>query len=331
MNGFRQSGPLGVSLPTDGPCCCFEPPDRPEQLPWTDPPPRLQTTVKSPAAVGAPPAKNPPAAPPPPPTAKAVADAVNKLLTDGNFDLPMVADTNRAFYKNELLTLEAITDKLLPDVVKQLPGASRDAVSKALAEAYAAKQKEHEESTWQLGVQVLYTPQYTLWASQTPTSPWAHSFQASFAANKRHHLYSYAGWESTFQINGGFFNLGSDNNYWFQNALLAYQLAYVGPLGREFRLPGMTQTWSNLQGSVFGSVGAGLSATPGAPPADKKLFMSFIGQPSLGGQITLNIGSIQIILQGAAVYTWASRTIQIGSIPSGNAGVQLGTGIGAQF
>ena len=324
MNGFRHCGPHGFTLPIDGPVCCFETPDPPE--PWSFPvTTRMQPPSESKPPVGA------PSATPAPPTPKAVADAVNKLLTDGNFDLPMVADTNRAFYQSELLTLKEITDKLLVEVGKKLPGATLPDVSKALTDAYAAKQKEHEDSTWQLGVQVLYTPQYTLWASQSPTSPWAHSFQASFAANKRHHLYSYAGWESTFQVNGGFFNLGSDNNYWFQNALLAYQLAYVAPLGREFRLPGMTQTWSNLQGSVFASIGAGLAATPGAPPADRKLFLSFVGQPTLGGQITLNVGSIQVIVQGAAVYTWTSKTVQTGSVPSGNFGIQGGAGLGYQF
>jgi len=256
------------------------------------------------------------------------------MLDAANFDVPLVHDPKqtRAFFNNMLITLDQITDYIYEDLHQSSPGLKRSDVWSEVWQDYSAKQIEHEQQPWQVVIQALYTPQYNFWSSQRQASPWQNSFQLSLGANHRSHLYGDSGWEQTLQVNGSFFNAGSGNLDWFQNALLSYQASYVSPLGHEFRFLGVPDLWGYLQGSVFAQIAAGAGTNWDTDASGRRqVYVGFLVQPSVGGQLSLNVGAMQIIVQGSVVYSWLSSTNESGSKPSSSWGGQLGLGIGAQF
>jgi hypothetical protein len=254
------------------------------------------------------------------------------MLTKANFDIPLVIDNKRAFFNNFLITLDQITDIIFEDLHQVSPDLKRIDVWSEVWQAYQAKRLEHEQSRWQWVVQTLFTPQYTLWATQKPSSPWVNSLQASVGRNYRAHWYGDSGFEHTLQLSGSFFNLGADNPDWFQNLLGSYQLSYVSPLGREFRFLGVPDWWAYLQGSVFAQVAAGLGANwDQNATGQRTAYLGVLVQASGGGQLALSIGWLQIILQGSAVYSWFSPTVQPHSRPMGSLSGQGGIGIGGNF
>jgi hypothetical protein len=313
--------PLGSLWYLDVPCL-------PLDLPA---PPQPQPAQEQKSPVPPPPPTAAPASPPPP-----IKDRVKERLDANDFDLPMVVDDTHAFLSGRRLTLDEITDELtdeFPDTNKPDVRASvRAEVWLAVQQAYQQKRTEHEKDVWQLQVQLLYTPQYALWTSQPQSSPWQHNLQLSLGANRRLHRYGVAGLETTLQVSGSFFSLGSDNPDWFQNALLAGQASYVSPIGHEFRLLGIANAWSYLQGSVFAQLAAGAGGSWNTDPSGKRqVYLGFLVQPSAGGQLTLNIGWLQVIAQGAVVYSWQSATTQPESRPSSLWGLQGGLGVGGAW
>jgi hypothetical protein len=309
-------GPLRLDLPT------------PPQLPQPSGPQQARTPPPPPQP--APPIVPPP--PPPPPPTASLREKVNAMLDRANFDIPLVADNKRAFFNNYLISLDQITDIIFEDLHQGSPDLKRADVWSEVWQAYQRKIVEHEQSHWQWVFQVLYTPQYTLWATQPPPSPWMNSLQVAIGRNYRAHWYGQPGFEHTLQLNGSFFNLGADNLDWFQNVLLSYQLSYTSPLGREFRLFGVPDWWAYLQGSVFGQVAAGMGANWDQNAAGARTaYLGLLVQATGGGQLSLNIGWLQILLQGAAVYSWLSPTVQPHSRAMGSFGGQAGLGLGAQF
>jgi hypothetical protein len=145
---------------------------------------------------------------------------------------------------------------------------------------------------YQIQVQFLYAPQYSLWTSPRPTgqiSPWQRSLQGSIGFNFPKHDPGFSGFEHTIQVSGSFFNLQSGHTDWFQNALAAYQLSYVWKLGPQYKIA--DDSWEPwFQASAFGQVAAGLGANwSDTASGDRKAYLGVLVQPSLGGQLTLNI------------------------------------------
>jgi hypothetical protein len=202
----------------------------------------------------------------------------------------------------------------------------------AVWQAYQDKLAEHEKDKWQLQIQMLYTPQYALWTSQPQSSRWQHNLQLALGENLRLHRYGVGGLETTFQVSGSFFNLGSDNTDWFQNALLSAQASYVSPIGHEFRFLGIPNTWAYLQGSVFAQIAAGAGGSWDTDQSGQRhVYLGYLVQPSAGGQLTLNIGWVQVIVQGSVVYSWMSSTNQPESRPTSLWGLQGGLGLGGAW
>jgi hypothetical protein len=256
-----------------------------------------------------------------------VSEQVAKILDDHHFDLPLVMDEKHAFFDYQHYTLDEIVQR----VQALLPQANWAEVQSAVSKAYAAKKQEAEAKKWQVVIQVLYTPQLTLWASQ-PSPLIQQNLQFSLGLNQQRHPYGRKGWEETVQLSGTFFNLGGEGLDWFQNSLLSYQLSYVAPLGHDFRLFGHHRLWANLQGSVFAQVAAGLgSSWDQGSDGQRRLNLGFLLQPSAGGQLTLNVSVVQIVIQGSLVYSVLSPTSQPGSVWTHSVGVQGGAGLGLQF
>ena len=317
----RLIGPLTLNLPT------------PPTLPQPTTPP-----------VVTPPPPNPQPTPP-----ASLQKQVRDILDADNFDVPLVPQDvdktpgpkSRAFFSTipgvsglgypinapaELMTLDAITDVVYDMLRFGSKTLTRADVLAEVVEAYRDKYREHEQSRWQFVISTLYAPQYFFWSNQAPPSPWQQGYQLTLGANYRAHRYGEAGWEHSLllQLSGSSFSF--DHPDWFQNLLAVYQAAYVAPLGSEFRFLGAPGLWSYLQGSVFAQVAAGVGS-----PGERKLFLGFMGQGALGGQLALNIGWLQIIVNDQIVYSWLSPTVEANSRPISILGNQFGIGAGGQF
>jgi hypothetical protein len=130
-------------------------------------------------------------------------------------------------------------------------------------------------------------------------------------------------------VTGSFFNLGSGNPDWFQNALAQYQVSLVSPPGRDFQVG---PDWASAQTSIYAQLGAGVGANWAAPPGgERKAYLGFLLQPGVGGQLSVSIGWFQLILNGTVVFSVSSPTTQKGSTWTGTAGAQGGLGFGGQF
>jgi hypothetical protein len=86
-----------------------------------------------------------------------------------------------------------------------------------------------------------------------------------------------------------------------------------------------------LQGSVFAQLASGLGTNWDTSAGNRQMNLGFLFQPSSGGQLTLNIGWLQVIVQGSVVYSWLSPFAQPASKPTSSWGVQGGIGVGGQF
>jgi hypothetical protein len=329
MAGNRKPGTTGNKLEADP--LCLHPGTVGLRTPSLIGPLRLDLPTP-PQVQQPPPTPQPPQPQPPPPPPATLRERVNAMLTKANFDIPLVIDNKRAFFNNTLFTLDQITDFLFEDLHQATPDLRRMDIWSEVWQAYRAKQIEHEQSQWQWVVQVLYTPQYTLLATQKPSSPWLNSLQASVGRNYRAHWYGDSGFEHTLQLSGSFFNLGADNPDWFQNLLGSYQISYVSPLTGEFLFLGVPDWRTYLQGSVFAQIAAGLGANWDQNSDGRRTaYLGLLVQASGGGQVALSIGWLQIILQGSAVYSWFSPTVQPHSRSMGSLGGQGGIGIGGNF
>jgi hypothetical protein len=66
-------------------------------------------------------------------------------------------------------------------------------------------------------------------------------------------------------------------------------------------------------------------------PGERTLYLGFMGQGAIGGQIALNIGRLQFIVNDQIVYSWLSPTVEPGSRPLSILGNQFGIGIGGTW
>jgi hypothetical protein len=329
-------GPLGIRAPSlIGPLQLVMPP-----LPTFQ-----QMSAQSQSSPPAPPKPQPP----PPAPAGNLQKQVDTILKADNFDIPLVPQDedktpgpkSRAFFSTvpgvsgigypvntppELMTLDDITDVVFDELRFGSKTLQRSEVLSSVLKSYKDKQREHEESHWQFVLSTLYTPQYFFWSNQSLPSPWQNGYQLTLGENYRMHRYGEAGWEHSFllQLSGSTFNFDSPD--WFQNLLAVYQAAYVAPLGHEFRFLGVPGLWAYLQGSVFAQVAAGTGS-----PGEKKLYLGFMAQGALGGQLALNIGWLQIIVNDQVVQSWLSPTGEPNSRPLSTLGNQFGVGLGGQW
>jgi hypothetical protein len=266
---------------------------------------------------------------------------VRQWLTQSGFKLPLVADPpttpdgkRRVFY-GDPSTLDAVTDDVTDVLGQTTPGIRRVDVWSEVWQFYNQLRVDAEKDRWQTVVQILVTPQFTFATTQPQTpgaSPWQHGLQISGGRNLRLHSAGASGPELTFQGNLSLFSLtgghpetGRDA---FQNFLLSAQLQQVWNLGREFRIG---SEWSVVQASLFAQLAAGIGSSYAGEGSDRKLFVGFLAQPSAGGQVNLNIGWFQVIVQGSVVYSYLSPTKQPGSSSQHSGSLQLGLGLGAQF
>ncbi|MGO9272167.1 MAG: hypothetical protein ACLQOO_18365 [Terriglobia bacterium] len=291
----------------------------------------------------------PPPKPQPPGSPQSLQKQVEDILNADNFDVPLVAKDSGgtpgprslAFFSfipgastvgypvntpPELITLDEITDYVYAELRFGSKTLTRADVFSAVLKAYEDKLSEHEQSRWQFVISMLYTPQYFFWANQTLPSSWQNGYQMTLGGTQRFHRYGEAGFEQSFllQLSGSSFAFDSPD--WFQNLLAVYQAAYVAPLGREFRFLGAPGLWSYLQGSIFTQVAAGVGS-----PGERKLYLGFMGQGAIGGQIALNIGWLQIVVNDQFVYGWLSPTVEPKSRPLSTFGNQWGLGLGGQW
>jgi hypothetical protein len=290
-----------------------------------------------------------PLRPQPPGPQQSLQKQVEDILNGDNFDVPLVAKDSDgppgpkslAFFsyvsgasvvgypvktQPYLITLDDITGYVCAELRSGSSTFTRADVLAAVLKTYQDKMSEHEQSRWQFVISMLYTPQYFFWSNQTLPSSWQNGYQFTLGGTQRFHRYGEAGFEQSFllQLSGSSFALDSPD--WFQNLLAVYQAAYVAPLGREFRFPGAAGWWSYLQGSIFAQVAAGVGS-----PGERTLYLGFMGQGALGGQLALNISWLSIIVNGQGVYGWLSPTVEPKSRPLSTFGAQFGFGVGAQF
>jgi hypothetical protein len=275
--------------------------------------------------------------------------SVRGWLDHADFDLPSVAEPDataaggrHVWIASVRRTLDWLADQVTDDVGQMMPGVLkkgkrtdgwvhlRTEVWTHVWQYYNEKLREAESSRWQLVTTFLYTPQKNFYSNPAGPTPWQHSLQGTGGANYRLHAAGASGGEV--QVAGSIslfdFHKKPISDYVFQNALASVQLQHVWNVGNDFRL--MPGTSALFQASIFANIAAGVGSSYGGAEKNK-LYIGFLAQPSLGGQVNFNIGWFQVIAQGAVVYSYLSSTSEKGSTPSSSAGAQFGLGIGGQF
>ena len=334
-------GPLGIAPPRlIGPLRLELPP----------PPVLLSQPTTQTKPVPPPPPPKPPK--PTPPGPQDLKKQIDGLLDQGNFDLPAyrtddevksgATPKSRVFFSHvpgrdelgpsdhdapqDMMTIDELTDILCAGLKFTTPNVKRSDVLAAVLQAYTNKVKEAEDKHWSVSVSMQYAPTYFFWANQSLPSPWQNGWQLQAGGlTYRHHPQGRPGLEQslTLQLSGA--SLGFDNADWFQNLLAVYQLAYVIP-GPDFRFPGAPGLWSYLQGSIFAQVAAGVGS-----PGENKLYLGFMTQEAVGGQLALNIGHVMIVVNDQIVYSYLSPTSAANSKYFSGVGNQFGVGVGVSW
>jgi hypothetical protein len=330
----RGSGDTGVIRRQEKPAATAAPAPSPAPAPVPSPQPAAADQGKS-----AKPKEEPKEKPAEPQkdAAKDLKTRVREWLDQEEFGPPLILDSYpkppeqwRAFYSNQLWTLSKITDDTFEVLHQVTPDIKRGDVWQHVYQYYQEKEKGLDASSWQLVIQTVYTPSYTLWSSPPVSgSPWQRPIQTTLGATYAAHRPGEGGLEHQFAVTGSFFNLGSGHLDWFQNALFQYQLSSVFPVGHEFKLGG---EWATAQASIYAQLAAGLAATWDENAAgQRKAYLGLLLQPGAGGQFTVNIGWLQIFVQNTVVFSYFSKTKEEGSKPISAFGIQPGIGIGGQF
>jgi hypothetical protein len=267
---------------------------------------------------------------------------VREWLDRQGFGVPLVLDSGanppeewHAIYSDQRWTLAKITDDTF-DVLAQTRRVygkleiKRGDVWQQIYQYYQEKEREIPAESWQIVIQSMYTPTYSL-ASTAPHSGsrWQNPLQLTLGGTLAEHPQGIGGLEHQFAVSGSFLNLGSGNVDWFQNALAQYQLSLVSPIGRDFQIGG---DWASAQRSIYAQLGAGVGANwATAPGSERKAYVGFLLQPGIGGQLAVSIGWLQLIVNGTVVFSAFSPTAQTGSRWTGTLGAQGGLGFGGQF
>ncbi len=281
-----------------------------------------QTQTPSQQASDQPPPAQPHPAHPPVPLTPELRERINHSFDQANFDIPLVVDDQHCFYNSIYRTLHWVRDLVVEDY-----NISQSDAWSLVWQYYNQKKLEAERRTWQFQLQLIWSPSLAFWSSQ-PGPAFSNSVQLGAGFNFRSHPAGRPGVETSLSLQGSFFNPGSGNVDFFQNALAQLQVGYVGPLGSEVYLG--HGVYSLFQGSVFGQIAAGVGSSYADTPGGRRLAVGFMVQPGVGGQLSWNIGWFQVLLQGAIVYSYLSPTA-LSSSPTHTVGGQLGLGIGGQF
>jgi hypothetical protein len=262
---------------------------------------------------------------------------VREWLDREHFDVPLVVDMASPYharYTEQRWTLDQITDDTY-DVLHQTDhSVQRSDVWMQVWQYYQEKVAAIPRTSWNTSVQLLWTPTYTLASNQPIGSRLTNPLALSVGRTHQAHPQGFGGVEHQFALTGSFFDLGSGNTDWFQNALLQYQVAAVTPLGRDFRLFG--GPWASAQASVYAQLAAGVGATWAAHPgADRRAYLGFMAQPGAGGQILVSVGWFSLVVNGTVVYSYlATPGSNLPADVHGQThtlGVQGGLGIQGQF
>lgn len=227
---------------------------------------------------------------------KFVENRVNSYLKDHGFSITLALDDNNAFLDGQLLTLDEITDRTLSALeikLGEIPEASRANIFKYVQNYYEAC-KKNLTSDWQWTIQIGHNPQVPFWASR-PQPPgtlgyWQQGQQATLGYQS-----AQVGWIHTVQLAGSIL----DAKPIFSNVLASYQFSYARMLGNPIFASGPADNWSYLLGTVFAQVGVGAGNNSG----DNSVHLGLMAQTQAGGQISLAIWKLQVIVQGAVVYS----------------------------
>jgi hypothetical protein len=258
---------------------------------------------------------------------------VRAWLDNETFNLGLVLDARpkppeqwHVFYAGQRMTLSEVTDETWAVLNQQIPGLKRGDVWSEVYQYYQEKERKIDPSQWQGVLQLLWTPTLNI-ASTQPGPRFQGPGQLTLGATYQAHKQGYLGLEHQFALTASGLDFFSGQKNYFENALLQYQLSLVSPVGHDFQIGA---TWANLQASLSAQAAIGLGGDTD-PSRGGKIFLGLFVQPGVGGQLTLNIGSFQIIAQGTVVYSWFSKTDKPGSEAASTLAVQGGLGVGASF
>lgn len=334
------AGPVGIGLPkVIGPL----------HLELPTPPPQPAKTQSAPPPT-------PPKPPTPPGPPQDLTKLIKGLLEKGNFDVPGVlteaeaatdaSPDSRAFFSyvvgrnegaisgdapQEMTTVDNVAGEVYHELLLNHPTLKRDYVVSVVLQVYKDKLKEARDKHWQFNLSLFATPTYFYWANQSMPSPWQNGWQLTPAgATYQAHAYGRPGFEHQLSLQVGVSSLDPTTPDWFQNALAVYQLAYVSPLGREFRFPGASGLWAYLSGSVFAQVAAGVGRSGG-----NTVYLGLMTQEVLGGMLALNIGHLSIYLGAQNIYNYVTPIpflhYSTGARPFSAFGGQGFLGVGGSF
>ena len=294
------------------------------------PTPRSTEEVRNPGAPRAPDQNQPAPAPD-------LRTRVRNWLDQEHFDVPLVVDTTppyHAAYVGLRWTLDQITDDTYEVLHQTDESVQRSNVWRQVWQYYQEKVAAIRPTSWNTSVQLLWTPTVTLASNQPIGSRLTNPLSLSVGRTYQAHRQGFGGVEHQLSLNGSFFDLGSGNTDWFQNALLQYQVAAVTPLGRDFRLLG--GPWASAQASLYAQIGLGFGATwAAAPGANRQAFLGFLAQGGAGGQILITVRWFSLVVNGTVVYQYLGTPGS--SLPAGvhtdthTLGLQGGVGVQAQF
>ncbi len=324
----RGTGPLCATAASDLVYCQAR--GVPATQNVTPPAPRSTDEVRNPAATRAPDQNQPASAPD-------LRTRVRNWLDQEHFDVPLVIDTTppyHAAYIGLRWTLDQITDDTYEVLHQTDAGVQRSNVWMQVWQYYQEKVAAIRPTSWNTSVQLLWTPTVALASNQPIASRLTNPLSLSIGRTYQAHRQGFGGVEHQLSLNGSFFDLGSGNTDWFQNALVQYQIAAVTPLGRDFRLLG--GPWASAQASVYAQIGLGLGATwATAPGANRQAFLGFAAQGGAGGQILVTVSWFSLVVNGTVVYQYLGTPGS--NLPADvhphthTLGLQGGVGVQAQF
>jgi hypothetical protein len=270
----------------------------------TAPAPRSTEEVPRPPGTTAP--EHKPPAQDQPTAAGDLRSRVRKWLDEEHFDVPLVVDMMPPYfaaYSDQRWTLDRITDDTWEVLHQTDHAVQRSDVWMQVWQYYQEKVAAIPRTSWATSVQVLWTPTVALFSNQPLGSRLSNPLQLTLGETYQAHPQGFAGVEHQFALTGSFFDLGSGNTDWFQNALLQYQASLVKPVGRDFRFLG--GPWASAQASVYAQLSAGIGATWAARPgAERRAYVGFLAQPGAGGQVLITVGWFSLVVNGTIVYSY---------------------------
>lgn len=226
-----------------------------------------------------------------------IEKAAQTYLKNHHFDIGLVTNDTEAFLDGTLLAMNQIAERATDQIQLQTGDIPESHDVATYVQEYRKKVKENDTSSpWSFIFQLGPSFANNFWAyrPQPPGSLglWQRSTQGALGFQ-----YGQLGWSHTIQVVG---SLGNSEGY-FQNALAVYQLSLARMMGNPIDASGASSTWTYLVGTIFTQIGiGGNNFTYGA---SRTVHIGLLAQSQFGGQIALNIGSVQVIGQGTLLYS----------------------------